>query len=90
MEFLLAAKLLWDKVDGTYPCPSASTRPKDNKAWIFDDTQARMWIFVNCEPEQQIHLRNTKTSHQAWEVLKKVHGAKHPGRINFLMEKFCK
>ena len=60
MELLLAAKMLWDKVDGTTPCPSITTRPKDNKAWVFDNTQARMWIFVNCETAQQVISRTPK------------------------------
>ena len=87
MKHLLAAKMLWDKVERSTPCPSITTRPQDNKAWLFDDTQARMWIFVNCETAQQSHFRNTKTSNQAWEALRKVHGAKHRGSINFLMKK---
>lgn len=37
MELLLAAKMLWDKVDGTTPCPNTVLRPKDHKAWAFDD-----------------------------------------------------
>lgn len=88
MELLLSARMLWDKIDGTTLCPVASTRPTDNKAWKFDDTQARMWIYMNCEQGQQVHLRGAKTSLDAWEALKKVHGAKHQGRINHLMRKF--
>lgn len=88
MELFLSAQLLWDKVDGSMPCPDVIIRPKDNKAWKFDDLQARVEIFANCEQTQQSHLRNIKTSHEAWEALRKVHGAKHRGRINFLMKKF--
>lgn len=88
MELLLASKMLWDKVDGTTPCPDISTRPMDHKAWNYDDTQARASVYMNCEPTQLIYLRGTTTSCDAWEALQKVHGTKHQGRINLLMMKF--
>ena len=58
----------------------------DNKAWKYDDMQARIWVFVDCESTQHNYLSGAKTSRDACEALWKVHGAKHQGHINSLMK----
>lgn len=63
MELYLSAKILFDKVDSSVFCPDKVLWPNDHEAWKFDDTQARMWIYANCERSQQVHLRGTKTLH---------------------------
>lgn len=62
MEIMLDAKELFRLVDGTEPMPNATTRPRDHKAWSFDDKQARMWIHTNCEDQQHAHIEHSKTS----------------------------
>ena len=47
-----------------------------------------MWICLNCEKNQHSHLRNKKTSKDAWDALKKVHGVQAKGRINLLLKRF--
>ena len=47
-----------------------------------------MWIYANCKQSQQVHLHSIKSSYASWEALKKVHGLKHLGCINFLTQKF--
>lgn len=89
MEIMLDAKELFRLVDGTEPMPNATARPRDHKAWTFDDKQARMWIHTNCEDQQHAHIEHSKTSKAAWDdALRQVHGTYSQGRLYFLKTKF--
>lgn len=88
IQLLLEAKKLWRIVTGKVPMPDEDSRPVDHEEWTHDDTQARMWIRLNCEKNQHSHLRNKKTSKDAWDALKKVHGVQAKGRINLLLKRF--
>lgn len=43
---------------------------------------------MNCEKSQHSHIRNKRTSKEAWDALKKVHGIQAKGRINLLLKRF--
>lgn len=88
MEVLLDAKEPLRHATGTEPLPDPTTRPKDQKAWCFDDKQARMWIRANCEDQQHAHIDNCKTSKEAWDAMGQVHGTYSQGRLYFLKTKF--
>lgn len=72
-------------VEGTIPQPGAATQPKD---FDHDDTNALKWIRGNCQTTHLTHLRNKKTSKDAWEALRKVHQVYAKGRINYHLKCF--
>ena len=43
---------------------------------------------MSCEKGQHSHIQNKRTSKEAWDALKKVHGIQARGRINLLLKQF--
>lgn len=70
--------------------PYPVTRPVDHRAWKFEDTQARMWIYTNLEDSQHNHLKGLAVAYDSWEILEKIYGTLGKERINFLKKKFFK
>ena len=82
MKLNLEAKLLRGIIENI--TPNSSTRPNGYLAWILDNVQKRMWNFNNCDVSWQSHLEDSEATHGCWEILKRLYGAVHQGRINFL------
>lgn len=89
MELLLKTKNVWLVVNGTITLPDPKNRPIDSENWLIDDAQAQVWICLNIEDSQYDHILGKPTSNAMWAALKVVHDPRKPGRLNFLLTKFC-
>ena len=61
---------LFEHVDGTAEPPGADASAELRRKFTSREKKAWTYVCLAIEPEQQIHVRETKTAKEAWDVLR--------------------
>ena len=61
---------LFEHVDGTAEPPGADASAELRRKFTSREKKAWTYVCFTIEPEQQIHVRETKTAKKAWDVLR--------------------
>lgn len=69
---------LWEYVNGEIV--------KNSNQWnVKEDRKALVAIYQSVTKDQLLHIRNTTTSKEAWDILKKIHEPKTSGKSIILI-----
>ena len=61
---------LFEHVDGTAVPPGADASAESRRKFTSSAKKAWTYVCLAIEPEQQIHVRETKTAKEAWDALR--------------------
>ena len=85
MRSILRVNKLWGYVNGTI------VKTAENEAeWLESDESALDYIILSVQANQHSHIRNAKTSQEAWEILKNVHESKGAMRQSMLIKQLTR
>ncbi|XP_049318346.1 uncharacterized protein LOC105224069 isoform X1 [Bactrocera dorsalis] len=80
LKSVLVHQELWSVASGETPCPEADADGKNVLMWKAKDEKATATIILSITTMQIAHVKNSKTSNEAWNTLREIHRPKGPVR----------